>query len=380
MNTQRFFLAWFVACIFALTAHAQFDRLGDAVGDSLKEQAEAGDAEAQFQLGLRLVLGRGGDKASKAQGALWIQKAAKQDHAKAMNVLGALYDEGVGVAKDPKLSLQWFQKAADKGVPDAQTRVALAYLQGAAGIEKDESIAAEWALKAAQQGHAPAQSLYGSMLVRGEGTPKNPAKAAVWFLKAADQDHGYAQRQLAYLYYTGNGVPIDYARCEAWYRRAAADEDDVWAKNDLAWFLATCPDDKFHNGREAVEIAKSAVKLLQETTGEQRHEIIDTMAAALARSGQFAEALLWQRRCVQLLKDDKDLPDEERTKLNDEFAGRLKLYQEKKAYSDEPAKADKKAEPLRNDHVLDGPARGPRKPGQAEPADPAPKKKKDTVI
>jgi TPR repeat protein len=191
------------------------------------------------------------------------------------------------------------------------------------------------------------------MLVRGDGASKNPSKAAVWFLKAAKQENGFAQRQLAYLYYTGNGVPVDFARCEAWYRRSASAGRDPWAMNDLAWFLSTCPDEKFHNGREAVEIARTAVKVIEEASGEQRHEMIDTMAAALARCGQFTEALVWQKRCLSLLKEDKVLEEPDRKKLETEFNERLKLYTGKKAYSDKPAKPEKEGEPLPNDTVLE---------------------------
>jgi len=351
---------------------AQFGQFGDVAGDSLKSEAEGGDAEAQFQYGLRVLTSKEGGDDSKRKGAEWIQKSANQGYEKAMHVLGILYEEGEGVAEDVKKAVQWQQKAAEKGLAEAQLRLALLYDQGK-GVEKDPSIAAEWAMQAADQGHSPAQALYGLKLVRGDGVPKSSAKAAVWFLRSAQQGNGLAQRQLAYLYYTGNGVPLDYARCEAWYRRAAANEADVWALNDLAWFLSTCPEDKFHRGEEAVAIAKAAIKSLQASAGDQRHEMVDTMAAALARSGKFGEALVWQRRCLTLLKEDKELPEDERTKLEAEFQGRLKLYSDRKPYSDKPSAPDAKAEPLPNDDVLDDKN---RIPGQSPPPKPAPKTKK----
>lgn len=358
----------------AAQVKAQFGQIPDLIGESLKEQADNGDAEAQFQLGLRLVTGQSDDKTSKAQGAAWIQKAAKQGHEKAMHVLGTLYEEGIGVAEDFKLAAQWHETAAEKGLAEAQLSLALLYDQGK-GVEQDASIAAEWAMKSASQGHAPAQALYGLKLVRGDGTPKNASKAAVWFLKSAKQGNGFAQRQLAYLYYTGNGVQLDYARCEAWYRRAVQNENDVWAKNDLAWFLSTCPNDDFHKGEEAVSIAKAAIKQVQAETGEQRHEMIDTMAAALARNGQFGEAVLWQRRSLALLKEDGSVSDEERRKLATEFEERLNLYTGKKPYADKPTEPETQAEPLHNDDVLDG--------GNDEPTPPPgkkPSKKKDNSV
>ncbi|MBL9143447.1 MAG: sel1 repeat family protein [Verrucomicrobiaceae bacterium] len=361
----------------SLEVKAQFGQFGDVAGDNLKAEAEDGDAEAQFQYGLRLLTGQGGEKVSKAQGAAWIQKAAKQDHDKAMHILGILYEEGEGLGQDFKKAAEWQLRASEKGLAEAQMRLALLYDQGK-GVEKDEAAAAEWAMQAATQGHPPAQALYGLKLVRGDGVPKNSAKAAIWFLRAAQQENGFAQRQLAYLYYTGNGVPVDYARCEAWYRRAAANEEDVWALNDLAWFLATCPEDKYHKGDEAVTIAKAAVKTLQANEGEQRHEMVDTMAAALARSGKFGEAVVWQKRCLSLLKEDAALPPEERTKLQKEFEERLKLYSERKPYIDKPAPPESKGEPLPSDDVLNA---NPSKRGNGpSPTAPVPGKKKGSVI
>lgn len=357
-----------------LRVEAQFDQFGDVAGESLKSQAEAGDAESQFQYGLRLLTGKAEEKGSKAQGAAWIQKAAKQDLDKAMHVLGILYEEGEGVGQDLAKAVQWQQKAAEKGFAEAQWHLATLYDQGK-GVEKDPSAAAEWAMQAAGQGHAPAQALYGLKLVRGDGVPKNSSKAAVWFLRSAQQENGFAQRQLAYLYYTGNGVPVDFARCEAWYRRAANNEEDVWAQNDLAWFLATCPDESFQKGDEAVTIAKAAIKAMQSDQGEQRHEMVDTMAAALARSGKFGEAIVWQKRCLSLLKEDKDIDETERKKLEAEFQGRLKLYSDRKPYVDKVPAPEKKGEPLSNDNVLDGPSTRQAQPIPGRPGAKNPKKK-----
>ncbi len=368
----RYLFVMLVACGVVSSARAQFN-VAPEENMGLRKLAEDGDPEAQFQLGYRLVLGLG-VKESAVEGASWLMKSAKQDNEKAMHVLASLYEDGKGVEKNNAKFIEWEQKAADKGLADAQLGLAMAYDLGK-GVEKDPSAGAEWAMKAAEQGFAGAQAYYGAKLTRGEGVPKNPARGALWFLKAAQQDNGFAQRQLAYLYYTGSGVPVDYKRCEAWYRRAAGDEADPWASNDLAWFLATCPDKGFQNGKEAIGIAKRAIRVLQDAKGDQRHEMIDTMAAALARNGQFAEAALWQKRCISLLKEDKELTEEEREKLAKEFEGRLKLYTSQQAYSDDPAKPEKKSDALPNDNILESPD------GFTPPARPElkPKKKKENV-
>ena len=74
---------------------AQF---GDVPVDDLglRKLAESGDAEAQFQMGLRLLRGVGSPKPDATGAAVWLQKAAKQGHDKAMHVLAALYEAGEG--------------------------------------------------------------------------------------------------------------------------------------------------------------------------------------------------------------------------------------------------------------------------------------------
>ena len=328
---------------------AQLGDLGFDLG-GLVRAAESGDAESQFQLGVRLALGEGAKK-NPEEGAKWLEKAANGGHAKAMHVLGSLYDEGAGVEQSPELAAKWYQRAVEKDLPDAMMALAM-LLQNGRGVEKNAEKATELAKKAADADYTPAQTFYASKLVQGDGVAKNPSKGAVWYLKAAKQDHPFAQRQLAYLYYTGNGVPLDYERCQAWYRRAVTVSQDPWAKNDLAWFLSTCPDSKFHNAEEAISTAKSAVMALEVDAGQQRHEMIDTMAAALARNDQFPEAIVWQKRSLSLLLEDKDATPEEVTKLKAEFNDRLKQYQSKKPYTEKPASATPDAEPLFNDTIL----------------------------
>ena len=59
------------------------------------------------------------------------------------------------------------------------------------------------------------------------------------------------------------------------------------AASNLAWILATSPDDQVRNGEEAVRLAKG---LLQATKGEDPRAL-DTYAAALAEAGHFGAAV-----------------------------------------------------------------------------------------
>ena len=315
----------------------------------LRAFADRGDTDAQFELGLRFLTGEGFKKDAK-KGVEWLEKAATNGHLRAQYVYGSLFEDGVTVPKDPAKAFEWYQKAAAGGFPMAQHSVGVAYEIGH-GVEKDPRKAAEWFEKAAAQNYPPAMSALGAKLEKGDGLPKDTARAALLFLKASKQEFEPAMGRMAHMYYTGTGVPLDYRRSFAWYQRAAR-TGDAWSANDLAWFLSTCPDESLHNGEQAVLIAKEALKILAESGSEERHEMIDTVAAALARNGEFGEAVLWQKKAISLLAADDKVTPEDRQKLNDEFESRLKLYQKQTPYTEPQAQGEKDAQPLPQDTIL----------------------------
>lgn len=319
--------------------------------EELKTWADRGDADAQFELGLRMITGEGVAK-NLTEGVKSVEKAAKQKHLRAQHIMGTLYEDGVGVKKDLAKAAEWYRVSADLGFALSQHSLAAMYEEGR-GVKQDGAKAAEWFKKAAEQGNPPSQTAYASKLERGDGLPKSTAKAALWYLKAAQQDFVPAMTRLANMYYTGQGVPVDYRRAGAWYRRAARSEDP-WAANNLAWFLSTCPEDNLHNGETAVLLARRALKLVAELaqSDEQPYEMIDTMAAALARNGEFKEAELWQQRSLALLQEDADLPEDDRKKLKNEFETRLTLYRKAVPFAEPEPEGETGAEPLPQDTIL----------------------------
>ncbi len=341
---------------------------------NLRAFAERGDTDAQFELGLRFLTGEGLKKDDQ-EGVKWLEKAAEGGHLRAQYVYGSLFEDGTSVPKDPAKAASWFEKAANGGFPMAQHALAVAYELGQ-GVSKDSAKAASWFEKAAAQNYPPAMSALAAKLQNGEGIAKNTARAALLFFKASKLDFVPAMSRMAHLYYTGVGVPLDYRRSFGWYQRAARG-GDAWAVNDLAWFLSTCPDESLHNGEQAVLIAKEALKILAENGGEERHEMIDTVAAALARNGEFLEAVLWQKKALSLLAEDKDLDDTERAKLKDEFQSRLNLYEKQSPYTEAPTEGEPDAQPLPQDTILkdEGIPEGP--PPSKKPAA---KKPRGTVV
>src|SRR5271157_6236517 len=75
-----------------------------------KAAADAGQAEAQFDLGVLYAQGRG-VRRDLTEAAKWYRKSAEQGNAEAQFALGQLYSRGWGVPRDEADALRWFQMA-----------------------------------------------------------------------------------------------------------------------------------------------------------------------------------------------------------------------------------------------------------------------------
>ena len=103
--------------------------------------------------------------------------------------------------------------------------------------------------------------------------------------------------------YYNRGLAHDHLRQ---YDRAAVDFEIVVrlelgnarAHNSLAWLLATAPSPSVRDGARAIAIASRAV-LLRDIA-----EYRDTLAAAYAEAGRFAEAVREQERAIEMARQE----------------------------------------------------------------------------
>jgi tetratricopeptide (TPR) repeat protein len=95
------------------------------------------------------------------------------------------------------------------------------------------------------------------------------------------------------------------------------------ANSGLAWFLATCPEERFRNGTEAVSLAKKACEIWH----WENSEFIDNLAAAYAEAGNFDQATKYEQQSL----NDRSLAAKER----EEREKRLQLYQQRKPFREQ---------------------------------------------
>ncbi|GKS57826.1 hypothetical protein YTPLAS18_13530 [Nitrospira sp.] len=109
----------------------------------LVEVANAGHPRAQALLGRIYQEGLGRAKDYK-QAAEWYGKAAAQGHRAALFSLGNLYFEGDGVPKDQVKAIHLYQQSADKGYDQAEFILGLSYEFGWGGLPRDRRTAIKW--------------------------------------------------------------------------------------------------------------------------------------------------------------------------------------------------------------------------------------------
>ena len=104
--------------------------------------AEAGDASAQYNLGVMYQNGQGVPQ-DYAEAVKWYRLAADQGNADAQTNLGVMYGNGDGVPQDYAEAVRLYRLAADQGYARAQSNLGLMYEYGR-GVLQDKVMAHMW--------------------------------------------------------------------------------------------------------------------------------------------------------------------------------------------------------------------------------------------
>lgn len=151
----------------------------------LADAAANGQANAQYEMGVRLAEGRGVTQDANAA-LLWLDKAAKQNFAPAQYRLAAMLERGLGGSKDLKRAQDLYSKAATQGHVRAMHNMGVLSAEGVDG-RPDYAAAANWFRKAAEFGLRDSQYNLAILFTRGMGVEKNLPASYAWFNAAGTQ-------------------------------------------------------------------------------------------------------------------------------------------------------------------------------------------------
>ena len=160
----------------------------DAELEQLIIDAEAGDGQAQLQLGFRYYDGDGVPQ-SYSKALKYYRLAAEQGYLSAITNIGLMYSRGLGVEKDASEAARWYASAADDDFPEALHNLACLYAEGR-GVRQNTTKAFELWHRAAEQGYCLSQFRLGLEYAR----KGDRATARKWLEKAASQGYLPAKR------------------------------------------------------------------------------------------------------------------------------------------------------------------------------------------
>jgi len=129
-------------------------------------------------------------------------------------------------------------------------------------------------------------------------------------------------------YYLGASLYFSSGRTQEalaqWRAALRIDPNFVPAMNDAAHALAASPNASDRNGEEAVRLAERAVEL----SGARNPVYVDTLAAAYAEVGRFADAVATAHKALELASQQP------RGQFVEGLKTRIKLYESQRPYRD----------------------------------------------
>lgn len=182
-------------------ALAQVAQSAPSASGQVSTDAATSNGEDAFQKGHEAY-----QRQDYAEARTLLRKGADQGNAPAQNLLGTLYENGLGGPKDEKAAARLYKLAADQGNPFAQANFGTLYAKGSGGLPKDDREARRFFKLAADQGVAGAQFNLGVFYENGRGGDIDYREAARLYGLAADQGMAAAQFNLGNFYTKGRGV------------------------------------------------------------------------------------------------------------------------------------------------------------------------------
>jgi TPR repeat protein len=217
-------IIYIILVSLSITTQAQVKTTAVFNLQELEKKATAGDAEAQYTIGISYLYG---------------------------------YNK---LVKDEKKAINYFQQSANKGNGNGENALGVCYKYGT-GVEKNIERAIEFYTKAVEHANMKAQYNIGVLYQNGEGVVKDEAKAFSLYGLSAAQDYKLAQYRIGVFYLYGKSVPKDVNKAREWFDKAIVNNENAnifkWVADFYAMGWRDIPDDK----KKAFELYSKAVAL-----------------------------------------------------------------------------------------------------------------------
>ena len=237
----------------------------ESILQELLLKAEAGDVQAQCDLGKRYAEGKIVEQDYQTA-VHWFKVASENGSSMATACLGVMYERGDGVEADIRKAIECYQLAVYDNDPTGMYNLAQCYYYGKGIIKENKKRglyymveAAEagfvhamkflatvyyeeekfadcvyWAEQAAKFGDVQAQAYIGKCYYDGFCVDMDKSKAFAWFMKAAEQGDVYAMTEVATYYAEGTVCEVNAKEAFKWFKKAAASESYATALSCLA--------------------------------------------------------------------------------------------------------------------------------------------------
>ncbi|CBQ68549.1 related to SKT5-activator of chitin synthase III [Sporisorium reilianum SRZ2] len=194
-----------------------------------RKASALGDTAGMYKLGMVLLNGMLGQLRNVREAIVWLKRAAAQadeDNPHALHELGLLHEKPTNgvVLHDEAYARELFTQAAQLGYSPSQFKLGSAYEYGNLTCPVDPRRSIAWYTKAAQRGDGESElALSGWYLTGSEGVLKqSDSEAYLWARRAASKGIPKAEYAVGYYSEVGIGVAANLDEAKRWYMRAAA--------------------------------------------------------------------------------------------------------------------------------------------------------------
>lgn len=176
------------------------------------------------------------------------------------------------------------------------------YARSLKGFDYQDKDSNEWFYKAAEGGILEAQYKIGRNQYYGQGCYENKEAGMRWLLKSASGGYAEAQYLMALEFLKDSDLVYHEDESVMWLEAAAANDFGP-AQAKLAWLYATAKEERFYQPKKSVDLLQRDIEGYYDDVF-----IYETKAASYAANGKYKKAIKYQKKAISEAEDfDRDL-------------------------------------------------------------------------